>query len=53
VVDVIVGGTVAVRERNLVGVDVPALLREAREVAAQAMADAGLASDVGSPWAQA
>ena len=52
VVDVIAGGVVAVRERKLVGIDVPALLREAREVAAQAMADAGLAGDLASPWAR-
>jgi cytosine/adenosine deaminase-related metal-dependent hydrolase len=44
--DVLVGGTLRVRDGQLVGVDVPRLLDDAREVAQQAILEAGLEDEV-------
>ena len=51
VVDVIVGGEARVRNGKLVDVDLAGLLRTARAVAAQAIEDAGLSSQLRPRWA--
>jgi 5-methylthioadenosine/S-adenosylhomocysteine deaminase len=52
VTDVVGAGEVRVRDRALVGIDVPALLETAAEVARQAISDAGLSDILGPQWAQ-
>ena len=50
VVDVFVGGEARVRDSQLVGVDVSRLLADARDVAGQAISDAGLDEAVRPSW---
>ena len=50
VVDVFVGGEAKVRDGQLVGLDVPALLVQAHDVSRQAISDAGLADELRPTW---